>query len=78
MTSNERRRRTLRGVGTIRPDDWNDPVDGSSEKNLRILEAVYHEAALIASDDPSPPTPDEIDDEDAIAAVVARLIGHRK
>ena len=78
MTSNERRRRTLRGWGTTPPVDWDDPVDGSSEKNLRILEAVYHEAALIASEDPSPPTPDEIDDEVAIADVVARLIGHRK
>ena len=78
MTSNERRRRTLRGMGTMPPDDWEDPVDGSSEKNLRILEAVYHEAALMASEDPSPPTPDEIDDEVAIADVVARLIGHRK
>lgn len=78
MTSNERRRRTLRGVGTIRPDDLDGPVDGSSERNLRILEAVYHEAAVIASEDPSPPTPDEIEDEVAIADVVARLIGHRK
>ena len=78
MTAKERRRRTLRGVGTMRPDDWDDPVDGSNEKNLRILEAVYHEAAVIASEDPSPPTLDEIDDEIAIADVVARLIGHRK
>ena len=78
MTSNERRRRTLRGVGTIAPVDWDDPVDGSNEKNLRILEAVYHEAAVIASEDPSPPTLDEIDDEVAIADVVARLVGHRK
>ena len=78
MTSKEGRRRTLRGVGTMRPDDWDDPVDGSNEKNLRILEAVFHEAALIASEDPSPPTLDEIEDEVAIADVVARLIGHRK
>ena len=77
MTSKERRRRTLRGAGTVPRDDWEGPVDGTSERNLRVLEAVYHEAALMASEDRSPPSPEELEDELAVAAHVARLIQGR-
>ena len=77
MTSKERRRRTLRGVGAVPRDDREGPVDGTSERNLRILEAVYHEAALMASEDGSPSSPEELEDELAVAAYVARLIQGR-
>jgi hypothetical protein len=77
MTSKERRRRTLRGVGTVPRDESDGPVDGSSPRNLRILEAVFHEAAMIASEDSSPPSPEEVEDERALAAYVARLLERR-
>ena len=77
MMSKERRRRTLRGVGTVPRDERDGPVDGSSPRNLRILEAVFHEAAMIASEDTSPASPEELEDELAIAALVARLIEPR-
>ncbi len=77
MTSNERRRRTLRGMGTAPRDEWPGPVDGLSERNLRILEAVYHEAALAASEDMSPGLLEELDDELALAAHLQRLFKQR-
>jgi hypothetical protein len=77
MTSNERRRRTLRGMGTARQEERAGPVDGLSERNLRILEAVYHEAALAASEDMSPGTLEELEDELALAAHLQRLFKQR-
>lgn len=68
-----RRAETYNCVGpSFDPDE---PIDGLAPKNLRILETVYHEAALLASEDPSPPSPEELEDEAALAAFVAHLIG---
>lgn len=47
--------------------------DGLDERNLRLLDAVYHHAALIASEDPSPPTPEELAEEAALARRLERL-----
>ena len=77
MTKNERYRNAYTFACATPPERHDEPVDGLAERNLRILEAVYHEAAVIASEDPSPPTLDEIDDDVAIAAVVARLVRGR-
>ena len=77
MTSNERRRRTLRGMGTARGEVLVGPVDGLSERNLRILEAVYHEAGLAASEDMSPAGFEELEDELAVATHMERLLKRR-
>jgi hypothetical protein len=49
------------------------PLDGLAEENLRILDAVFHEAGVIASEDPSPPTAEELDDEAAVGGFLRRL-----
>jgi hypothetical protein len=77
MTSNERRRSTLRGIGPTRRDTLDGTVEGLSERKLRILEAVYHEAALTASEDSSPGTLQELEDELAVAAHLERLLRGR-
>ena len=59
------------------PLDPTEPIDGLDPKNQRILEIVYHEAALMASEDPSPPSSGELEDEAALAAFVERLIRQR-
>ena len=41
-------------------------AEGLSEINLRLLDAAFHNAGLIASEDPSPPAPEE---QDEIAAL---------
>ena len=47
---------------------------GLDPRNLRILDALYHNAGLVASEDLSPPTPEELDDEACLAVFVERLI----
>ena len=59
------------------PLDPTEPIDGLDPKNQRILEIVYHEAALMASEDPSPPSSEELEHEAALAAFVERLIRQR-
>ena len=59
------------------PLDPTEPIDGLDPKNQRILEVVYHEAALMASEDPSPPSSEELEHEAALAAFVERLIRQR-
>lgn len=77
MTSNQRRRSTLRGMGTAGRATLDCPVDGLGERSLRILEAVYHEAALAASEDGSPGLLEELEDELAVAAHLERLFERR-
>ena len=48
------------------------PIDGSDARNLRILEAAFHEAALAYSEDPHT-TPEEDDAIAELAAFVANL-----
>ena len=51
-----------------------DPdLEGLDEGNLRILDAAFHEAGLLASELDLPPTPAEIEEEAAIDELVARL-----
>lgn len=59
------------------PLDPAEPIDGLDPRNQRIVEIVYHEAALMESEDPSPPSSDELEDEAALAAFVERLIRQR-
>lgn len=59
------------------PLDPTEPIDGLDPKNQRIVEIVYHEAALMESEDPSPPSAEELEDEAALAAFVERLIRQR-
>jgi len=49
-------------------------TDGLDEKNLRLLDALYHNAGIVASEDPSPPMPHELEDEAALTAFMERLI----
>lgn len=51
-----------------------DIADGLSDEKLALLEAAYHSAALIASEDPSRPTPEEQDDLDALRLFKSRLL----
>lgn len=48
-------------------------TDDLDDTNLRVLEAVFHEAALIASEDITPSTAEEIMDEAALALFMERL-----
>lgn len=48
-------------------------LDGVSERDVRIVDAFFHELALDASEDPSTPTPEEQADIDLIASFVERL-----
>ena len=59
------------------PLDPTGPIDGLDPKNQRIVEIVYHEAALMESEDPSPPSSEELEHEAALAAFVERLIRQR-
>jgi hypothetical protein len=48
---------------------------GVTPENLRLLEIVFHEAALLASEDLSaPPSPSELEDEAALRSFVDQLI----
>jgi hypothetical protein len=46
-----------------------------SRGDLRILDAVFNEAGLLAAELDLPPTPAELEEEAAIAEHVARLVG---
>ena len=48
-----------------------EPIDGLDPRNLRILEAAWHEAALAYSEDPSS-TPE---DDAAVAEIAAFVSG---
>ena len=53
-----------------------DPdMEGLEEGNLRILDAAFHEAGVLASELDLPPTPSEIDEEAAIQKLVGLLVG---
>ena len=74
MTRNERNSTACTMTRATPREEPDEPIDGLAEKNLRILEAVYHEAALIASEDRSPLSPEEIEDDVALGDFVARLL----
>ena len=52
-------------------------LDGVSEQDIRIVDAFFQELALDASEDPSPPTAEEQENIDAIAAFVDKLTSAR-
>jgi hypothetical protein len=56
----------------LRPIPLDDPRTTLTARNLRLLEAASHNAALIASDDPSRPSTDE----DCTLRSIARYVGH--
>lgn len=62
------RRKTSIGWSSL--DD--QPIDGSDPRNMRILEAAFHEAALAASEDPHT-TPEDDAAIAELAAFVANL-----
>ncbi len=68
VTAPRTRRKTSIGWGSL--DD--DPIDGSDPRNLRILEAAFHEAALAASEDPET-TPEDDATIAELAAFVTKL-----
>lgn len=39
--------------------EYVDPVLGISERDLRLVDGFYHNLGIQASEDPSPPTPEE-------------------
>jgi hypothetical protein len=53
------------------PADW---PSGLSEKNLRLLDAAFHDAGLLASEELGPPTPAEQADEAAIVRWLEGLL----
>jgi hypothetical protein len=53
--------------------DWIDPVLGISERDLLLVEAFYHNLGVEASEDPSPPTPDEQESIDWLGAQFEKL-----
>jgi hypothetical protein len=57
-------------------DDSDDDLlaNGLDEANLRILDAVFHNAGIVAAEDPSPPTPEELAEEAVLAEFIDRLI----
>ena len=77
MTREDRPRRASTFAAVRPPRELHAPIDGLALENLRILEAVYHEAALMASEDPSPPTSEELEDEAALAEFVRELMRRR-
>lgn len=59
---------------TGRPVPVDDEIaEGLSDTHLRLLDAAFHNAGLIASEDPSPPDPSEQADIDALTAFVDEL-----
>jgi hypothetical protein len=63
--------------GESAPDDPTpdlDVFDGVGERDLRILDAFFHELALDASNDPTPNTPEEQAEDDALMAWAERLM----
>ncbi|MCA9674152.1 MAG: hypothetical protein KC464_03840 [Myxococcales bacterium] len=47
------------------------------ERDLRLLDAFFHELALDASNDPTPNTPEEQAEDDAMMAWAQRLMATR-
>lgn len=48
-------------------------LEGVSERDVRIVDAFFHELALEASEDPATPTLEEQDELDSIDSFVRRL-----
>jgi hypothetical protein len=43
------------------------------ETHLRVLDALYHNAGIVASEDMSPPTPEELEEVAALGEFLERL-----
>jgi hypothetical protein len=69
----DRARKLIDGALVVPTDEGRaggiEVADGIREDDLRLLDAVNHELALDASDDPSPNTPEE---DEADADLLAR------
>lgn len=50
-----------------------DPVLGISERDLRLVDAFYHNLGVQASEDPSPPTAEEQESIDWLGEQFAKL-----
>jgi hypothetical protein len=48
-------------------------LDGLDERFLRVLDALYHNAGIVASEDRASPTPEEDEDQAAIVEFLERL-----
>ena len=48
-------------------------LDGLEEGNLRILDAVFHEAGLLANELDDPSSPEELEEEEALNDHLAQL-----
>ena len=59
-----------------RMDDDDSEIDRLEERHLRVLDALYHNAGVVASEDPSPPTHDELKEEAVMAGFLERLIAN--
>ncbi len=51
-----------------------DQFDDVEERNEQMLDAFFHELALEASNDPTPNTPEEQAEDDALMAWAERLM----
>jgi hypothetical protein len=49
-------------------------LDERVERHLRVLDALYHNAGIVASEDQSPPTSEERTEEAALSAFFQELI----
>lgn len=56
-------------------DDWaSDPLRHDEEQDEEMLDAFFHELALEASNDPTPNTPEEQAEDDALMAWARQLM----
>ena len=65
-------RNTSRHPGPVGDEGRND--DESDLRNLRVLEALYHEAGLIAEEDPGPPNTEEQRSIDSLGRFIEHLV----
>jgi len=57
----------------VEDEDCVDPVLGISERDLRLVDAFYHNLGVQASEDPSPPTAEEQESIDWLGDQFAKL-----
>jgi hypothetical protein len=49
-------------------------LEGLDERHLRVLDALYHNAGIVASEDQAPPTAEELQEEAALAEFLRGLV----
>lgn len=54
--------------------DEDELLDGLDETNLRLLDAVFYNAGIVASEDLAPPSANELEDEAALGRFVEALV----